>query len=209
MAALALCGATIEKIATEIRNLQRTDIYELEEPFRKGQKGSSAMPHKRNPVGCEQLCGLARVLRGNMLVAFENVALWHERDISHSSAERVIIADTMTLLHYMLHRASKICEGAQPKPDRMAENIHKTAGLIFSQRILLALVDKGASREDAYEIVQRNAMKTWTDRKPLIEHLLQDKDTQRFLTRQELEDLLDPKPYLKYIDQIYRQCALD
>jgi adenylosuccinate lyase len=209
MAALALCGATIEKVATEIRNLQRTDIYELEEPFRKGQKGSSAMPHKRNPVGCEQLCGLARVLRGNMAVAFENVALWHERDISHSSAERVIVADSMTLLHYMLHRATKICEGAQPKPDRMAENIQKTAGLIFSQRILLALVEKGVSREDAYEIVQRNAMKTWADRKPLVEHLLQDKEAKRFLGREELEGLLDPAAYLKYIDEIYRQCGLD
>ena len=205
---LALVGATMEKIATEIRNLQRTDIYELEEPFRKGQKGSSAMPHKRNPIGCEQVCGLARILRGNMLVAYENVSLWHERDISHSSAERVIITDSMTLVHYMLNRLTKILAGAQPKPDRMAENLNKTAGLIYSQRILLALVEKGLSREDAYAIVQRVAMQTWEDRRPLVDHLLEDAEAARWITREELESLLDPAEYLKYVDEIYRQCEL-
>ena len=209
LSALALCGATIEKIATEIRNLQRTDIYELEEPFRKGQKGSSAMPHKRNPINCEQLCGLARVLRGNMLVGFENIALWHERDISHSSAERVVIADSMTLLHYMLHRLTNVVAGAQPKPDRMAENINKTGGLIYSQRILLALIDKGISREDAYAIVQRNAMQTWADRRPLLDHLMEDEEVPKWFKREELEALMDPAAYLKYIDDIYRQCGLE
>ncbi|MBI3737111.1 adenylosuccinate lyase, partial [Candidatus Sumerlaeota bacterium] len=147
LSAIALTGATVEKIATEVRNLQRTDIYELEEPFRKGQKGSSAMPHKRNPVGCEQLCGLARVLRGDLLVAFENIALWHERDISHSSAERIIIPDAMGLIHYMLHQINRILDGAQPKPDRIAQNLTKTGGLIYSQKVLLALIERGVARE--------------------------------------------------------------
>jgi len=209
LAALALCGATIEKIATEVRNLQRTDIYELEEPFRKGQKGSSAMPHKRNPVGCEQLCGLARVLRGNMMVAFEDVTLWHERDISHSSAERVIIPDSMMLLHYMLHRVAQILAGAQPKPDRMAENMMKTNGLIYSQRILLALIEKGMMREDAYAIVQRAAMRTWADRAPLLDHLTEDPAVVQWMSRAELAALMDPADYLKYVDEIYRQCGLE
>ncbi|HOE96616.1 MAG TPA: adenylosuccinate lyase [Candidatus Sumerlaeota bacterium] len=209
LAAVAVCGATIEKIATEIRNLQRTDIYELEEPFRKGQKGSSAMPHKRNPIGCENLTGLARVLRGNLVVALENVALWHERDISHSSAERIILPDSLTLLHYMLHRLAGILEGAQAKPDRMAENLNKTGGLIYSQRILLALIDKGISREDAYLIVQRNAMRTWEDRVPLIEHLLADAEVAARFTREELERLMNPNDFLKYVDEIYRQCGLE
>jgi len=143
MAALAIVGATMEKIATEIRNLQRTDIYELEEPFRKGQKGSSAMPHKRNPIGCENIAGLARVLRGNLVAALENVALWHERDITHSGCERIILPDSTTLVHYMLHRLTKILDGCQPKPDRIEENLNKTGGLIYSQRILLAMIDKG------------------------------------------------------------------
>ena len=208
LATLALVGATMEKIAVEIRNLQRTDIYELEEPFRKGQKGSSAMPHKRNPIGCENISGLARVLRGNMLAAYENVALWHERDISHSGAERIIIPDSMTLVHYMAHRLTGILEGAQPKPDRMAENINKTGGLIYSQRVLLALIDKGMSREDAYAAVQRNAMQTWADRRPLLEHLMEDPEVTAHMTREQIEGLMDPAAYLKYVDEIYRQCGL-
>ena len=208
MATLAIVGATMEKIATEIRNLQRTDIYELEEPFRKGQKGSSAMPHKRNPIGCENVTGLARVLRGNLVAALENVALWHERDISHSGAERIIIPDSMTLVHYMLHRLTRVLDGAQPKPDRIAENLAKTGGLIYSQRILLALIDKGMLREEAYSAVQRNAMATWEDRRPLIEHLLEDPAVTTQMTLTELHALLDPMPYLKYVDEIYRQCGL-
>jgi adenylosuccinate lyase len=209
MAMLAITGATMEKIATEIRNLQRTDIQELEEPFRKGQKGSSAMPHKRNPIGCENITGLARVLRGNLMAALDNVALWHERDISHSGCERVIIPDSMTLVHYMLHRLTGILDGAQPNPDRMAENLARTGGLIYSQRILLALIDKGISREDAYLIVQRNAMQTWSDRRPLAEHLMEDEEARRWLTPEDLEKLMDPSAYLKYVDEIYRQCGLD
>jgi adenylosuccinate lyase len=209
LSTMAIVGATIEKIATEVRNLQRTDIYELEEPFRKGQKGSSAMPHKRNPIACENLCGLARVLRGNMVVALENVALWHERDISHSSAERVIVADSMTLLHFMLARLTRVLDGAQPKPDRMAENLAKTGGLIYSQRILLTLIDKGMLREAAYAAVQRNAMQTWQDRIPLLEHLCADEEVMQHLTREEIMQLMDPHAYLKYVDEIYSQCGLE
>lgn len=208
MAAVALTGTTIEKIATEVRNLQRTDLGEMEEPFRKGQKGSSAMPHKRNPVTAEQLTGLARVLRGNMLVAFENVALWHERDISHSSTERIAVPDSTALLHYMLHQANRILAGAVPNPANMQANIMKTKGLIFSQRILLALVDRGMTREDAYQIVQRNAMKTWGEGRPLAENLLEDPDFQGRLTAKELDDLMDAKSYLKYVEEIYAQCGL-
>jgi adenylosuccinate lyase len=208
MATLAIVGATMEKIATEIRNLQRTDIYELEEPFRKGQKGSSAMPHKRNPIGCENITGLARVLRGNMLAAFENVALWHERDISHSGCERIVIPDSMILVDYMLARLTRIVAGVQSKPDRIEENLNKTNGLIYSQRILLALIEKGMLRETAYLVVQRNAMKTWQDRHPFADHLLADEDFAGIMTREELLGLMDPAAYLKYVDEIYRQCGL-
>jgi adenylosuccinate lyase len=209
MAALAIVGATMEKIATEIRNLQRTDIYELEEPFRKGQKGSSAMPHKRNPIGCENIVGLARVLRGNLVAALENVALWHERDITHSGCERIILPDSTTLVHYMLHRLTKILDGCQPKPDRIAENLNKTGGLIYSQRILLAMIDKGMLREDAYAAVQRCAMMTWADRKPLLDHLCEDADVMKLFTREDLAALMDPAYYLQYVDEIYKQCGLE
>jgi adenylosuccinate lyase len=209
MAAVALTGATIEKMATELRNLQRTDLGEMEEPFRKGQKGSSAMPHKRNPVSCEQLTGLARVLRGNMLVAYENVALWHERDISHSSTERMVVPDASALLHYMLHQANRVFGGAVPNVANMQANIMKTKGLIFSQRILLALVDKGMSREDAYQVVQRNAMKTWGEGRPLAENLLEDPDFQKRMNAEALDELMDAKSYLKYLDEIYQQCGVN
>lgn len=209
MSAVALCGATIEKIATEVRNLQRTDLGEMEEPFRKGQKGSSAMPHKRNPVSSEQLTGLARVLRADMLVAFENVALWHERDISHSSTERITIPDATALLHYMLHHTNRVLGGAGPNRERMQENLMKTRGLIFSQKILLALVEKGLSREDAYKIVQRNAMKTWGEGRPLAENLNEDAEFAAVITAAELDALLDPKSFLNYVDEIYKKCGVD
>lgn len=208
MAALAIIGATMEKIATEIRNLQRTDIYELEEPFRKGQKGSSAMPHKRNPIGCENISGLARVLRGNLVAALENVALWHERDITHSGCERVILPDSTTLVHYMLGRLTRILENAEPKPDRIEENLNRTNGLIYSQRILLAMIDKGMLREEAYAAVQRNAMMTWRDRRPLLDHLCEDEAVMAHFTREELAALMDPRYYLRYVDTIYEQCGL-
>jgi adenylosuccinate lyase len=149
------------------------------------------------------------VLRGNVVVALENVTLWHERDISHSSTERIIVPDSMSLLHYMLHRLTNIVAGAQPKPDRMAENINKTNGLIYSQRILLTLIDKGISREDAYAIVQRAAMQTWADRQPMIDHLMEDEAARKWITREEVEALMDPQAYLKYLDEIYKQCGLE
>jgi adenylosuccinate lyase len=161
LAAIAVCGSSLDRFATEIRHLQRTEVREAEEPFGRGQKGSSAMPHKRNPITCERISGLARVLRGNAGVAFENVALWHERDISHSSAERVILADSTILLDYLLDRFAWVVEGMVVRPERMLANLDASHGLPFSGRVLLKLVDAGLSREAAYEIVQRNAMQAW------------------------------------------------
>jgi len=208
MAALAIAGATVEKIATEIRNLQRTDVREVEEPFRKGQKGSSAMPHKRNPVGCENLCGLARLLRGNLLAALENVALWHERDISHSSVERVIVPDSTILLHYMLDRLTAILDGLHIYPDAMRANVEKTRGLLFSQRVLLTLVDMGLTREEAYDIVQRAAMKTWAGEGAFRENLLSDADGAKHLAPEKLDAIMDYRIFLIYVDEIYKQCGL-
>ncbi len=209
MAAVALTGASVEKIATEIRNLQRTDLGEFEEPFGEGQKGSSAMPHKRNPVGCEQLTGLARLLRAHLLAALENVPLWHERDISHSSVERVILPDSTTLLHYMLHHVNRILSEGHPNPARMEENLARSNGLIYSQRILLALVERGLSREAAYALVQRGAMKSWQDRRPLVDHLLADPEWKGPLSPQELRELMDPNWFLRHLDEIYRQCGVE
>ncbi|MFP4381776.1 MAG: adenylosuccinate lyase [Candidatus Sumerlaeia bacterium] len=209
VSSLAITGATIEKIAVEIRSLQRTDIREVEEPFRKGQKGSSAMPHKRNPIGCENLTGLARVLRGNQMVAMENVALWHERDISHSGAERVILADSTTLVHYMLNRLTRILDGLHIYPEAMQANLEKTRGLIFSQKVLLSLIDKGITREDAYAVVQRCAMKTWGGEGAFRENLEQDEDGQKFLSKEELDQIMDYRGFLKYMDEIYKRCDVD
>ena len=208
MAALAITGATVEKITTEIRSLQRTDVREVEEPFRKGQKGSSAMPHKRNPVGCENLTGLARLLRSNLTAALENVALWHERDISHSSVERVILPDSTTLLHYMLNRLCGILDGLVVYPEAMRTNLEKTRGLIFSQKVLLALVEKGLTREDAYAIVQRCAMKTWEGGGTFRSNLEGDPDSAKHLTPQDLDTIMDYGSFLKYVDDVYRQCGV-
>jgi adenylosuccinate lyase len=209
VSAIAITGATVEKIATEIRGLQRTDVREVEEPFRKGQKGSSAMPHKRNPVGCENIAGLARVLRGNLVAALENVALWHERDISHSSVERVILPDSTALLHYMLHRLTGILDGLLVYPEAMQANLNKTRGLLFSQKILLALVDQGMVREDAYLVVQRNAMQTWEGGGTFREHLLADPEAARYVTAEMLDRIMDYRSFLAYVGDIYRQCGLD
>ena len=209
MSALAIAGASVEKIALEIRGLQRTEIYELEEPFIKGQKGSSAMPHKRNPVTCEQLCGLARVLRGNLIPALENIALWNERDISHSSVERIIIPDSTILLHYLLHKLNNILKDLNVNEDKMLENLNKTQGLIFSQIILLALIEKNISREEAYAIVQRNAMRTWQERIPFKTLLSNDAEFTKYISEQELEKLMDFNWYLSYIDYIYKQCGIE
>jgi adenylosuccinate lyase len=209
VAAIAVAGATLEKIATEIRNLQRTDIREVEEPFAKGQKGSSAMPHKRNPVGCENVTGLARLLRGYLVAALENVALWHERDITNSSVERVTLPDATALLHYMLNRLTKILDGLLVYPEAMRANLDKTRGLLFSQKVLLVLVDKGLSREEAYTIVQRCAMKTWAGEGAFRDNLLADPDGAKHLAPQALDAIMDYRSFLNHVDEIYRQCGVE
>ncbi|MCL0041926.1 adenylosuccinate lyase [Peptococcaceae bacterium] len=208
MNTIAVIGCTLEKIATEIRALQRTDIREVEEFFAKGQKGSSAMPHKRNPIISERISGMARILRGNALAALENVALWHERDISHSSVERVIIPDSTTLLDYMLYKITDVIQNLIVYPENMKKNMERTNGLIFSQRVLLALVDKGLTRERAYELVQRNAMECWQTGRDFKELLKSDKDVMDYLTTDELEELFDYSYYLRHIDEIYSRFGL-
>jgi adenylosuccinate lyase len=208
MNALAVAGASLEKFATEIRHLQRTEVLEAEEPFGKGQKGSSAMPHKRNPVICERICGLARLLRGNAVAAMENVALWHERDISHSSVERVILPDSTLALDYMLHKFIQVVEGLNVYPTAMMANVIKTKGLIFSQRVLIALMAKGLSRPTAYDYVQRCAMKTWSEGIDFRSQLLMDKDVVRYLTAQELDKIFDLNYYLRNVNTIFRKVGL-
>jgi adenylosuccinate lyase len=207
-AALAITAASIEKIATEIRSLQRTEILEAEEPFTEGQKGSSSMPHKRNPVSCEQLCGLARVVRTNSLAALENVALWHERDISHSSVERVILPDSTLLLDYMLHQMTRIVEGLQVYPERMRENLQRSYGLMFSQRVLLKLTETGLPRQQAYEIVQKNAMRAWRERTDFSALLAADPEVTARLAPDDLAACFEPAWYLRNVDAIYRRAGL-
>ncbi|HEY4662721.1 MAG TPA: adenylosuccinate lyase [Candidatus Humimicrobiaceae bacterium] len=202
ISALAICGATLEKIALEIRNLQRTDVKEVEEPFSEGQKGSSAMPHKKNPIICERICGLARVLRSNSIAALENIPLWHERDISHSSAERIIIPDSFILLDYMLEKSIFVIKGLNVIESNMKRNLMKYGGIIFSQRVLLELIKKGMKREDAYALVQKAALKAWNDEGDFKENLLKEKKILSLLTRDELEELFDVKYHLRYIDKI-------
>ena len=200
---LALIAASVEKIAVEIRHLQRSEVLEAEEPFMAGQKGSSAMPHKRNPIGCENLSGLARLARSNAMAALENVALWHERDISHSSVERVIIPDSTILVDYMLDRLKGILEGLHVYPKKMKENMAKSYGLFNSQRVLLALIDKGLRRDEAYDLVQRNAMKSWKTGVQFKKLLLTDKETKKYLTAKEIGNIFDLEYYLKNIDYIF------
>lgn len=205
---LALIGGTLEKIAVEIRHLQRTEVLEAEEPFGKGQKGSSAMPHKRNPIGSENISGGARVLRSNAIAAMENIALWHERDISHSSVERIIFPDSCILLDYALARMTRILDGLQVYPDHMKENLNKTHGLIFSQPVLLALTRSGLSREQAYAIVQEHAMFCWQNRTDFKEALADDKRVTDRLDPQELDTCFDETVGLKHVDTIYRRAGL-
>ena len=205
---LALIGSSLEKFATELRNLQRTDILEVEESFKKGQKGSSAMPHKRNPITSERVAGLSRLLRGNALAAMENVALWHERDITHSSVERVIIPDSCIVLDYMLHIFTGVIENLNVYPENMMKNIEKTLGLVFSQRIMLALVDKGILRETAYEWVQRNALAAWNDKIDFQYLILQDKDIISKLSKEEVMDLFDYDYHTKNVDYILNRAGL-
>ena len=206
--ALALVTATLDKIALEVRHLQRTEVREAEEPFAAGQKGSSAMPHKRNPVTCEQICGLARVVRSNVQAAFEDIALWHERDISHSSVERVILPDSTILLDYMLDLATFILEGLDVDPARMAENLEASHGNIYSQRVLLKLTESGLARQVAYELVQRHAMRAWKERRPLLELLADDPAVAERLGPAELKACFDPTWFVRHVDAIFRRAGL-
>ncbi|CCQ93124.1 adenylosuccinate lyase [[Clostridium] ultunense Esp] len=208
MSVLALIATSLEKFAVEIRGLQKTEVREVEEPFGKGQKGSSAMPHKRNPIGSENITGLARLMRGYMLSAYENVPLWHERDISHSSVERVILPDATMLLNYMLNRFTGIVENLTVFPENMKANMERTYGLIYSQRVLLALIDKGLSREEAYDMVQRRAMQAWAEKVPFRSLLEQEEGVMKHLTPAELDACFDIHHHLKNVDFIFRRLGL-
>lgn len=201
--AIAITGASLEKFALEIRGLQKTEIGEVEEPFAKGQKGSSAMPHKRNPIGGEQIVGMARLLRGNAHAALENVALWHERDISHSSVERVILPDSFIALDHMLRRMTRIVRGMVVYPDRMLENLNRSRGVVFSGTVLLELAKKGVSREQAYEWVQRNAMRSFAERLDFKQLLLADADVTAALPPAAIERAFDLDEQLKHVDHIF------
>src|SRR5690242_17966461 len=203
--ALALLGATIEKIATEVRHLQRTEVLEAEEYFSAGQKGSSAMPHKRNPIVSENLCGLARLVRANSLAAMENVALWHERDISHSSVERVIMPDSTILIDYMLAKITDLINHLVVYPANMKRNLELTGGLVYSQRVLLALIEKGARRKESYEAVQRNAMASWKGAGRLEELVSKDPFIANYLNKREIAACFNPKYYLRHVDHIFRR----
>ena len=205
MNTLALIAGTIEKMAIEIRHLQRTEVREAEEPFSIGQKGSSAMPHKRNPIGSENLSGLARVVRSNAMAAMENIPLWHERDISHSSVERIIIPDSTILINYMLGRLTGILRDIQVYPERMKENMDLSNGLFCSQRVLLLLTEKGMSREKSYSLVQRNAMQSWKQGKDFKELLQKDKTIAMYLGKKEINKLFDLKFYTKNVDYIFKR----
>ncbi|MGE5364617.1 MAG: adenylosuccinate lyase [Bacteroidota bacterium] len=211
LSVLGLIGATLEKIAVEIRHLQRTEVLEAEEYFSKGQKGSSAMPHKRNPITCERITGLARLLRTNALAAVENVALWHERDISHSSVERVIVPDSCITLDYMLNLSIKLIDKLLVYPENMLRNLGITRGLVFSQTVLLKLVSKGASREDAYKMVQTPAMEVWADNnKNLKDELKKSPDVRRYLNEEEIESIFNNDKMLNNVDYIFsRSVELD
>jgi adenylosuccinate lyase len=201
--AMAVVGSSLEKFATEVRHLQRTEVREAEEPFGKGQKGSSAMPHKRNPILSENLTGLARLLRGYALSAMEDVALWHERDISHSSVERVIGPDGTVTLDFMLHRFAGLIEGLKVYPERMRENLEATKGLVFSQPVLLQLIDKGMERQQAYVVVQRNAMRVWDEGKDFRTLLAEDPEVQSLLLPNELEQCFDLQRELRHVDAVF------
>jgi adenylosuccinate lyase len=209
MSAIALVGCSIDRWALEFRHLQRTEVLEAEEFFAAGQKGSSAMPHKRNPITCERLCGLARVLRGNALAAMENVALWHERDISHSSVERIILPDSTTLLDYMLVTLTEVVDKLLVYPQRMKANLESSKGLICSQAVLLALTRKGFTRERAYALVQRNAMKTRAGARTFKEFLLADAEVMNALTRREIEALFDLNVHFREVDNIFKKVGIE
>jgi len=205
LSALAITASSLEKFALEIRGLQKTEIGEVEEPFAKGQKGSSAMPHKRNPIGCEQIVGLARLLRGNAVAGFENNALWHERDISHSSVERVILPDSFIALDHMLRRFTRIVSGMVVYPERMRENMDRSRGVVFSGTVLLELAQRGVSREQSYEWVQRNAMRAFHEQRDFKELLLADADVGRVLKPAEIEHAFDLNAQLRHVDHVFER----
>ena len=205
LATLAITAASIEKFALEIRGLQKTEIGEVEEPFGKGQKGSSAMPHKRNPIGCEQLTGLARLLRANAMAALENVALWHERDISHSSVERVIVPDSFIILDHMLRRFTRIVSGLVVHPERMRENLERSRGVVFSGSVLLELTKRGVSREQAYEWVQRNAMRSFDEAMDFRTLLMADAEVTAIMPEEALERMFDLNVQLRHVDKIFER----
>ena len=209
MTTLAILTGSLEKIATEIRNLQRTETLELEEPFQTGQTGSSAMPHKRNPELCERICGLARLVRGYALTSMENIALWHERDISHSSTERIILPDACLVIDYAFSLLTPIIKNLNVHTDNMRRNLEITHGLVFSQRVLLALINKGISREQAYKLVQNNAMKVWQEKENFLSLLEADEEISTHLSKSELASLFDYNYYLKYVDAIFERLKLN
>ena len=209
LSTLALIGSSLEKMAVEVRHLQRSEVREVEEAFRKGQKGSSSMPHKRNPISSENITGCARVLRGYMLTAFENIPLWHERDISHSSAERIILPDATMLLDYMLHRFANVMENLVVFEDNMESNIWKTHGLVFSQRVLNKLIDQGMVREQAYDAVQPLAMRAWQEQIPFKPLVQEDPVISRQLSSEVIDELFDLAHHSKQVDQIFARVGLD
>lgn len=208
LCSLAVIASSLDKFALEMRHLQRTEVLEAEEPFAKGQKGSSAMPHKRNPVICERICGLARLLRANATAGLENVALWHERDISHSSVERIIIPDSTIILDYMINKFIEVINGFQVHTDHMLENLVKTKGLIFSQRVLLALMDKGLERMAAYDLVQRAAMKTWSGGLDFRTNLMADRQVRTHLSDKQMDKIFDLEYYLRHVNTIYKRLGI-
>jgi adenylosuccinate lyase len=208
MATLALIATSLDKFATEIRALQKSEFREVEEPFAKGQKGSSAMPHKRNPIGCENMSGLARVIRGHMISAYENVPLWHERDISHSSVERIILPDATILLNYMLNRMGNIIGNLTVFPDNMKRNMERTYGVPFSGRVLTKLIDKGWSREKAYDTVQPRAMQAWEEQRQFRDIIEATPEIREVLSAEEIADCFDPSWHLKHVDTIFQRLGL-
>ncbi len=208
LTSLAIIGSSLDKFCTEIRHLQKTEILEVEEPFFKGQIGSSAMPHKRNPVTCERICGLARILRANAQASLENVALWHERDISHSSVERIILPDSTAILDYMLNKFSSLMEDLLVYSKNMILNLSRTRGLVYSQRILIELMKKGLTRDSAYEIIQRNAMQVWQDGSDFKDVLLRDRKVRKLLSANDIDSCFNIKYYLRHTDRIFRKLGL-
>ena len=209
LSTFALIAASLEKFALEIRHLQRTEVREAEEPFGEGQTGSSAMPHKRNPELTERVCGIARLIRGNSITAMENVALWHERDISHSSAERIILPDSCLALDYIIDISKYVISGLKVFPENMLRNLKLTKGVVFSQRVLLALLDAGMSREDGYEIIQRNSHKSWDNQEEFRDNIENDMSVTNILTADDLDELFDYNYYLKYVDGIFERINIE